>query len=137
MQKEATEEARRWFEQAEHDLKAADHSRCGGFHNVACFWAQQAAEKALKAFLHSKGVELLYEHSVADLTKRASKYDASFSRIRRNAALLDKYYIPTRYPNGLPGGIPAEAFDDEDSTRALKLAHQVLETVREKILGLS
>jgi HEPN domain-containing protein len=37
--------------------------------------------------------------------------------------------IPTPYPNGLPGGIPAEAFDQVDAERALELARHVLQFV--------
>jgi HEPN domain-containing protein len=52
--------------------------------------------------------------SVSELCKRAVSLDKDLERIRRDAATLDKYYIPTRYPNGLPGGIPAEAFEKRD-----------------------
>ena len=44
---------------------------------------------------------------------------------------LDKYYIPTRYPNGLPGGVPYEAFDEGDALKAIGLASQVIEYVRQ------
>ena len=53
--------------------------------------------------------------------------------IKKTAASLDKYYIPTRYPNGLPGGIPAEAFIKEDSEHALKTVKSTIETVEKKI----
>jgi HEPN domain-containing protein len=47
--------ARRWWRQARRDLESAtinaDHAR----HEVACFLSQQAAEKALKAFLYAQG----------------------------------------------------------------------------------
>ena len=38
--------------------------------------------------------------------------------------LRDRLYVPTRHPNGLPGGIPAEAFLAENADRALSLAAQ-------------
>jgi HEPN domain-containing protein len=40
--------------------------------------------------------------------------------------------IPTRYPNGLPGGIPAEAFNQVDAERALELARHVLQFVESR-----
>ena len=43
------EEARRWLRQAQYDVRAAEWSLQGGFHDTACFLAQQAAEKALKS----------------------------------------------------------------------------------------
>jgi HEPN domain-containing protein len=39
----------------------------------------------------------------------------------------------SRYPNSLPGGIPAEAFDQSDARRALSLAGEVIHLVKRKI----
>ena len=48
-------EGSRWLEQAREDLRWAELlAREGGFH-VACFLAQQVAEKALKAYLYGAG----------------------------------------------------------------------------------
>ncbi|MHA1253094.1 MAG: HEPN domain-containing protein [Candidatus Helarchaeota archaeon] len=44
--------ASRWFRQAESDLKAAKNRKKKKKYNWSCFQAQQAAEKALKAFLY-------------------------------------------------------------------------------------
>jgi len=41
--------ARDWFNQAIRDLEQAEDSRRWGRHEWACFAAQQAAEKAVKA----------------------------------------------------------------------------------------
>jgi len=46
------------------------------------------------------------------------------------------FYIPTRYPNGLPESIPAEVYTAAEATLALDLAQQVLELVAD-VLGLS
>jgi len=46
------------------------------------------------------------------------------------AARLDQYYIPTRYPNGLPGGVPSRFYTDPGEAReAMELARMVLEAV--------
>lgn len=45
---------------------------------------------------------------MAKLMKDALKYDKELGKAEK-ASVLDKYYIPTRYPNGLPGGVPYEA----------------------------
>lgn len=112
------EEGKRWLLQAERDLEDAEFCLNGGRYNLACFLSQQAAEKALKAFLYAKGEERVFGHSVADLLKKAMEYDEKFKECR-SASLLDKYYIPTRYPNALPGGVPYEAFDEVDARRAI------------------
>ena len=48
---------RDWFHQAELDLRAAGDARLSGHYEWACFAAQQAAEKAVKALHESIGVE--------------------------------------------------------------------------------
>jgi HEPN domain-containing protein len=35
------------------------------------------------------------------------------------AARLDRHYIPTRYPNGLPGGSPFQSYSAGDLASAL------------------
>ena len=43
--------------------------------------------------------------------------------------LLDSYYIPTRYPNGLPEDIPANVYNREAAVSALTLAEDVFAQV--------
>jgi len=118
--------------QAEQDLDDARYNYAGGRYHLACFLAQQAAEKSLKAFLYTHGEGRLLGHSVAELSKKAIASDDEFERIKK-VSVLDKYYIPTRYPNGLPGGVPYEAFDEADAVRAIQLAEPVIELVRQKL----
>lgn len=99
---------------------------------MACFIAQQAAEKALKAFLYSNGADEVWGHSIAELAFDAEKFSKDFSELRLKISSLDKYYIPTRYPSSLPGGIPAEAFDEEDAEKAIRLAKQTINFVKKK-----
>jgi HEPN domain-containing protein len=120
------EEGLRWLHQAQQDIDDALYAHRGRRFNLACFMAQQAAEKAIKAFLYAQGRTLVIGHSVARLCQEATAFDAEFEDLRQRAAPLDKYYIPTRYPNGLPGGIPSEAFDQIDAERALELAQYVI-----------
>ncbi len=39
---------------------------------------------------------------------------------------LDQYDVPTRYPNDLPGGVPAEMFSRAQATEAVALARQIV-----------
>jgi HEPN domain-containing protein len=43
------------------------------------------------------------------------------------------YYVPTRYPNSLPGSIPAEVYTREAADEAVRLAGEVVEMVRARI----
>lgn len=125
------EEGKRWLRQALQDLDDVKFTLNGDRYHLACYLAQQAAEKALKAILYAKGAEIVFGHSVAELAIKAGKYCKGLETARKRLALLDKYYIPTRYPNGLPGGIPAEAFDKDDGKKALMIATEALQLVKE------
>jgi HEPN domain-containing protein len=126
-------EAARWLEQARRDLDDAEFAASGSRWNLACFLAQQAAEKALKAYLYACGAEAVWGHSVAELCRDASANDPAFAVLGAEAAALDQYYIPTRYPNGLPGGIPADAYTRSDGERALGLCRAVIDLVGDRV----
>lgn len=130
MRNDPESEGRRWLAQADNDLAFAELAARESFFAQACFNSQQAAEKALKAFLYARGAEHVIGHSVAELTAECGKLDAAFVELRQRAAPLDQFYVATRYPNSLPGGIPAEAFGPEDSARALGMAREVVSTVK-------
>lgn len=129
MRRKRHDEALRWLRQAERDLDDARFCAGGGRYNVACFLCQQAAEKALKAYLISIGDDP-WGHSVAELAERAAEGLPGLAEARRDIAGLDKYYIPTRYPNGLPGGIPSDVFCADDAERATALAERAVAAVR-------
>lgn len=129
MRRDAIEEGRRWLEQARHDLRWAEHlAREGGYY-IACFLAQQVAEKALKAFLYAQGLETVIGHSVQRLGADAAAYDRGIGEGARRWSVLDGYYIPTRYPNGLPDSIPALVFTGEAAESAVALAREAVESV--------
>ncbi len=124
-------EGERWLRQAEYDLRAAEHNLEGTFYSVACFHAQQAAEKALKAFLYAQGERVVIGHSVAMLCQRCGNYEEKFADLAKRVGKLDRFYMPTRYPNALPGGIPAEFYDRKDATEAIALASEAIEAVKD------
>jgi HEPN domain-containing protein len=53
--------------------------------------------------------------------------------LREAAGLLDQYYVPTRYPNGLPGGVPFEAFARTQGQAALDHAARFVSLARSRI----
>ena len=128
-------ESSRWLRQSEHDLAAGRHAASGGYHALACFQAQQAAEKSVAAYLFARGAERVWGHALADLCEDAMALDKTFDVIKSVAMLLDKYYFPTRYPTGLPGGVPQEAYDETDSARALEIAEDVKDFVERRLAG--
>ncbi|MFO7797431.1 MAG: HEPN domain-containing protein [Promethearchaeati archaeon] len=135
MKRNHKEEALRWFTQASDEFNDANDLRKLKKFYLALFHFQQAAEKALKAFLYQelKSREVFYTHSIADLSKMAIEVDIDFKEISVTKK-LDQYYIPTRYPNGLPGGIPSRFFDDpKEAEEAMLLARKVINLVESKL----
>jgi HEPN domain-containing protein len=124
-------EAERWFRQAEFDLRVGRYAVTGEFYFAACFHAQQAAEKALKACRYAQGEQVVMGHSVYRLAQECRSEDPRFVAIARDCGRLDMFYIPTRYPNGLPDSIPAEVYTVAEARLALDLAQRVLELVAE------
>jgi len=133
MQPNPKAEGYRWWRQAERDLDDARYAFDGQRYNLACFLAQQSAEKALKAYLYAQEVELVWGYSVRELCTTSATFDAAFEELGRQVAPLDQYYIPTRYPNGLPGGVPFEAYNIKAGQRALRLACRVPDAVQERL----
>ena len=126
-------EGARWLRQAVQDLADAEFTREGDRFNLSCFLGQQAAEKAIKAFLYHRGAEDVWGHSLADLCEDAKIFEMFFDTIKSDARQLDKYYAITRCPEFLPNGIPSEAFDRVDADRAIELSQIVVEFVRERL----
>ena len=68
-------EATRWYRQAAYDLKAARWNIEGGFHDTACFLAQQAGKKALTSLLYYSGArkQALFTHSIVEMIGAVKK----------------------------------------------------------------
>jgi HEPN domain-containing protein len=123
-------EAKRWFRQAKADLAVVKSLIQAGHYAPACFQAQQAGEKAVKAVLFSQGRRVVLGHSIRELVKLCEKYHPAFADITAAAGLLDQFYIPTRYPNGLPfPAIPSEIYTLSQAEGALQSAEEVLAAV--------
>jgi HEPN domain-containing protein len=117
--------ARDWLRQAQRDLEVARTTQQAGQFDWACFAAQQAAEKALKALYqqhHAEG----WGHVLARLVDELLPDEPELSRYHQAARILDKFYIPTRYPNGLDAGAPAEAYTAPEAEQAIQLAENIV-----------
>ncbi|MHA1235496.1 MAG: HEPN domain-containing protein [Promethearchaeota archaeon] len=122
-------EAKRWIEQSKEDLISAKILFEAKRYYLVCFLAQQIAEKALKSVLYFNKEDLVLGHSVRKLVVWASKFDKRFEDLINKISILDSYYIPTRYPNGLPEGIPADIFNRDAAENAFKLAETTVQII--------
>ncbi len=50
-----------------------------------------------------------------------------------NAEELDKNYIPSRYPNGLPDSFPSEVYQKQDALISINNSEKVLDIVSKLI----
>lgn len=123
-------EAARWLRQAENDLAFGELALREGFFAQACFIAQQTSEKALKSLAYGRGERVVLGHSVVELLDRLTPAMPELAKLRVLAGVLDQYYVATRYPNGLPGGVPFEAFGERQAAEAIEAARALMEVAR-------
>ncbi|MCS7097812.1 MAG: HEPN domain-containing protein [Candidatus Methanomethyliaceae archaeon] len=114
--------SRRTLDSAKGDLERGDY-------NWACFKSHQAAEFAVKALLRGLGMPS-YGHSLSKLLKGME--DILKDGIIQTVKTLDKYYVPTRYPNAWVEGSPDEYYTKEDAEDAIRLAEDIIGWVEEK-----
>ena len=121
------EPSERWLAFAREDLRMAELALSEGIFNQVCFHAQQCVEKAIKGWLEAQGQSPPRTHRMADLLMLVSPdlmgeiYDALL--------LLDRFYIPTRYPDALPGMLAEGMPGQRDAQEALDVARRALERV--------
>ena len=126
--------AQDWFRQAVRDLEQATDSQAAGRHEWACFAAQQAAEKAVKA-LHLHHGQEFWGHVVARSLQELPELIAVPNDFIEKAKVLDNFYIPARYPNSHPSGAPFEHYGPLQSETAVVYAREIIDFVRLQMAG--
>ena len=119
-----------WIKKAENDIKCAklilDSEE--KLTDMICFHAQQAVEKALKAFLTANVVRVGKTHDIMALIKQSIEVDQDFRELPLNdLAQLTFYAVEVRYPDDYYLPTLSEA------RRAVELAEMVLERVKNKL----
>jgi HEPN domain-containing protein len=121
-----------WLAQAGRDLEQAEASRREGRHEWACFAAQQAAEKAVKA-LHLQLGQEAWGHVVTRLLAELPLEVPAL--LIEKGRVLDTFYVATRYANGHVEGPPYEHYGVLQSEEALRYAGEILGFVRNQMAG--
>ena len=115
-----------WLKHAESDLRlarlAAESPDIRP--EQACFHAQQAAEKAIKAVLLSRQIDFPFTHDIEELLELAESNGVELPAGVRDAGILTPYAIETRYP-----GYSME-LTDADIDEAMRTAEQTVEWAR-------
>ena len=126
--KNSRQNALRWIRDAENTLRVAEKNCQWEAYNVACFLAEQGAQKSLKAVLYLDGARFIRIHSIAELIKEVSQKRPEFLPLREEAGVLDQYYLTTRYPDAVAEpAIPSEIFTKKQAEEALRIARTIFE----------
>lgn len=93
-----------WLDKAAQDIRSAriliEHGE--DTNHTAAFHCQQCIEKALKAYLLFKNKAHLDGHNLTYLCRQAVYIDNYFTDWLDESAVLNRYYIETRYPSDKP-----------------------------------
>ncbi|MEM0027784.1 MAG: HEPN domain-containing protein [Ignisphaera sp.] len=119
-----------WFEQASKDLRKAENAISTEDYDAAAFWSHQAAEKALKALLLSRGYPAR-GHSLIELARRVrEELDIAVEPILDDLRELNPHYIISRYPNAA-NAPPYQLYTRDKALELLSRARRVLEWVKQ------
>jgi len=117
-----------WVEKAEGDLTTAERelrARNKPNYDAACFHAQQAAEKYLKAVLQEWGKDIPRIHNLVELVSICVEIDGTYSVLEPELKGLDGFALRTRYPG--------QSAVKEDARSAFKTAKSIHNFIRLKL----
>ena len=87
-----------WLNRAKSNLNLAKHIIPDTDLEDMCFFAQQAAEKAIKAVFLSKKLNFPYIHDISQLLELLGRSGEIIPPEIQNASSLSLYAVETRYP---------------------------------------
>ncbi|ACP48889.1 HEPN domain protein [Sulfolobus islandicus Y.N.15.51] len=126
------EEAEKWLRQALEDLATAKDTITTGHYYASAFWAEQAAEKALKALLIAGG-KIERTHDLNELLEIIKEeIGLSVEEIRSEIIKLTLHYTISRYPDAA-NTIPYSLYSKEDAEELVKKAEKVIEWVKRNL----
>lgn len=123
------DKARSWLNLAEEDLHWARASFEDKIFRGACFAAQQAAEKSLKAYLVSKNIVTPKIHDLVALNQACVKQDKDFEQLEEACNILSPYYLSTRYPDVAQ----FEEYSENQTKDVIEQTNKVVSFVRDKL----
>lgn len=117
---------RQWLAKADEDIRACEALVNGDppFCYPACFHAQQAAEKYLKALLTWRQIEFPKTHDIGQLLDLLRPAFPDLASDLRDATLLTPFGVEIRYPGDQPEPTV------EETRQALGVAGQVRDAIR-------
>ena len=108
-----------WLTKAREDFQAAQVLLAAGLTDTACFHAQQAAEKCLKALLEENQEHIPKTHDLDTLIDRFASRLVPSAAVVSAASMLTSFAVEIRYP-----GTDADIVDARD---ALNSATEIMD----------
>lgn len=121
------DDPREWMNRAKSNLVLARNRLPDVYLEDLCFDAQQAAEKAIKAFLIHLDLCFPYTHDLTDLLTLVEGAGRKVPEDVKRAGILSDYAIESRYL-GL-----AEPVTQEEYERAVSIAEKVVQWVERQM----
>ena len=115
------DDPREWLNRAKSNLARAQTLIPSTYLEDACFDAQQAAEKAIKAVMVLRGIDFPYIHELHRLLEILEAEGEPIPDTVRRADDLTQYATATRYPGF------AEPATEQDHSEAVKHARAVVQ----------
>ena len=116
-----------WLRRAEKNLAHADAPMGGGEMEPECFYAQQAAEMAVKAAYVAAGIPHPYIHDIGELLDGLEARGFSVPDAVKEADDLTVYAAISRYSN-------ATNATEKDRVEAVRLARAALDWAKSEVI---
>lgn len=118
---------------ADEDLKSAKVLLKERLYNQVCFHCQQCAEKSLKSFIKLREGIVPRIHGISELLGNCAKHNKEFRVLSEECKFMERFYIPTRYPEAMVGTLPEGLPTQKDAEKAVEYAEIILNFIK-KIL---
>ena len=120
---------RSWLTKAGNDLIMAERALAGegAIVDAACFHAQQAVEKALKAVLVLREIEPPRTHHIGVLLKRCGRIDERLTGMSEKLRWLTSFAVDVRYAD------MGEEPTLEQAREVVSLARRAVEVITENV----
>lgn len=115
-----TEAWSRLIERARADLDAAGILNVPAQYHNACYHAQQAAEKSLKALLRNNGISYPKTHDLGTLVDLVRRLDSGFPEFVVEAETLTQFAVEARYRESARADI-----DDTNTREAIEYSGRI------------
>jgi len=125
--------SRDWLYFAQSDLLAAERLFEEELYHLVCFHAHQAIEKIFKGMMRSKGKNIPKTHDIISLYNAILPLVGELPVSDDDMGFVNRFYIPTRYPDTFPGALPEGLPTKDDAGRALEIARETLKCIGNKL----